>query len=58
MEFDGWGCGKNQKGDEEGETVIRIYCMKELFSTKKIEFHTQKKKGAMKRNKQFSKQKV
>lgn len=32
-----WGGGQELEGDEEGETVIRIYCMKTtLFSINKI----------------------
>jgi hypothetical protein len=39
MELDGWGVGKDLGGDEEGETMIRIYCMKKIdFQLKKSYF--------------------
>lgn len=36
MELEQWECGEGPGEDKEGETGIRIYCMKEhLFSIKK-----------------------
>lgn len=38
VELEQWECGEGPGEDKEGETGIRIYCMKEhLFSIKKIE---------------------
>lgn len=35
VELVGWGAGEHLRGDGEGETVVRIYCMKIIFNSKK-----------------------
>lgn len=35
VELVGWGVGEHLGGKEEGETVVRIYCMKIIFNNKK-----------------------
>lgn len=41
LELEGWGGEENLEGDEKGETMTRVYCMKiTLFSIKKFKINT------------------
>lgn len=39
--MEGWGGGENRRG-ERGETMIKIYNMKKIFSRKKINYLSKK----------------
>lgn len=43
LEVDGWEGEEDKGGDEGGEMSIRIYCMRNLFLRKKVDYLEKKK---------------